>query len=105
MRTALATAAAAGVLALAPLTAVPAHAAPVGTAVGVHATTQNGTDVDEPLAKDGNDDTGKYGLAGLAGLLGLFGYKKYRDHRAGTTAAAGGRIGTVDGDGSGSTRI
>lgn len=46
------------------------------------------TDRDEPLAEDGDDDTGKYGLIGLTGLFGLFGYKKYRDHRA-TTAGAG----------------
>ena len=39
------------------------------------------TDVDEPLAQDGDDDTGKYGLIGLTGLFGLFGYKKYRDRR------------------------
>lgn len=35
----------------------------------------------DPVEADGNDDTGKWGLAGLTGLVGLFGYKKYRDHR------------------------
>ncbi len=39
-------------------------------------------DVDgDPVEADGDDDSGKWGLAGLTGLFGLFGYKKYREHR------------------------
>ena len=33
----------------------------------------------DPVEGDGNNDSGKWGLAGLTGLVGLFGYKKYRE--------------------------
>ncbi len=103
MRRALATTALAAGIALgsAPLLATPAAAAPVTTEVLASAE----TDTDEPLAEDGNDDTGKYGLIGLTGLFGLFGYKKYRDHRAAQRRTTAGPIGDVDGDGSGSRRV
>ena len=109
MRRALATTALVGGLALTPLTAAPA-AAEAPSAV-VLATTQleqevsgsaDGTDVDEPFAQDGDDDSGRWGLMGLLGLTGLFGYKKYKDHRASTSRQ---RVGVVDTDGSGSNRI
>lgn len=118
MRRALATTAAPFVLAAgialggAPLLAAPAYA---DTAVVAQ---EADTDTDEPLAEDGNDDTGKYGLIGLSGLFGLFGYKKYKEHRAATrtttttkptttprTTGTSGPIGDVDGDGSGSRRV
>ena len=94
MRTALATASIAGAIVLVPLTATTAMAAPAAAPVLTQSSepNTNGTDVDEPLAEDGNDDTGKYGLIGLSGMLGLFGYKKYKDHMAArrTTTAADG---------------
>jgi len=102
MRRALATAGVTGVLALAPFATAPASAAAPTTATPVH--TQS-TDKDEPLAKDGNDDTGKYGLIGLTGMLGLFGYKKYRDAQGTRRSEAGQPIGTIDTDGTGSSRI
>ena len=89
MRRALATATIAGAVALVPLTAVAAAADEAPLAAGVVLTQQDDTDVDEPLADDGNDDTGKYGLIGLTGLFGLFGYKKYKDHRASRTTTTG----------------
>jgi hypothetical protein len=113
MRRALATTALAAGLALggAPLLAPAALAAPLPPETG---TTQEAeTDRDEPAAQDGNDDTGKWGLAGLTGLFGLFGYRKYRDVRAARAAQSGGTgparstgpIGDVDGDGSGSRKV
>ena len=110
MRKALATAALAGGLVLAPVAAAgPAFAAAPALATTnqveeeVNGST-DGTDVDEPGAQDGDDDSGRWGLTGLLGMLGLFGYKKYRDHRA-SSGASGQRVGVVDSDGSGSTRI
>ena len=108
MRRALATTALAAGIALggAPLVAAPAFASAPSSDVVVAQDAETATD--EPLAEDGNDDTGKYGLIGLTGLLGLFGYKKYKEHRAarpqGTTGTSG-PVGDVDGDGSGSRRI
>ena len=103
MRRALATTALAAGIALAGAPfAAPALADDAPTTVVVASETD--TDTDEPLAEDGNDDTGKYGLIGLTGLLGLFGYKKYRDHRA-TRQQTSGPIGGVDTDGSGSRRV
>ena len=96
MRRALATASVAGVLALAPFATAPAFA-DVAVA-GPVLTSNQGTDTDEPLTQDGNDDTGKYGLIGLTGMLGLFGYKKYRDHQAASRTA--GTTGTTGPDGS-----
>jgi hypothetical protein len=108
MRRALATTALAAGITLggAPLLAVPAFAAAPTASITV-ASPETETDVDEPLAEDGNDDTGKYGLIGLTGLFGLFGYKKYRDHRAAQRRSTGtsGPIGDIDGDGSGSRRV
>ncbi|MCW2616358.1 MAG: hypothetical protein JWN08_3352 [Frankiales bacterium] len=95
MRRALATATIAGAIALVPFTATAyADDALAGGAV----LTTSETDTDEPLAEDGNDDTGKYGLIGLTGLFGLFGYKKYRDHRA--TRSTTDATGTTGTDGS-----
>ena len=106
MRRALATAALVGGVVLTPLAAVPAqaaapHAAPFTSTQGE---STDGTDVDEPGAQDGDDDSGRWGLTGLLGLLGLFGYKTYEDHRA-STGRAGQPVGTVDTDGSGSRRV
>ena len=111
MRRALATTALVGGLALTPLAAAAPAFAAAPTAV-VLATTDkigeqvngstDGTDIDEPGAQDGDDDSGRWGLMGLLGLGGLFGYKKYKDHRANT---AGQRVGAVDTDGSGSSRL
>ncbi len=80
MRRALATVTIAGAVALVPFTAATASA-DTTLATGSVIAQDSDVDVDEPLAEDGNDDTGKYGLIGLTGLFGLFGYKKYRDHR------------------------
>ncbi len=103
MRRALATTALAAGIALAGAPfAAPALADDVPSTTLVASETD--TDTDEPLAEDGNDDTGKYGLIGLTGLFGLFGYKKYRDHRA-TRQRTAGPIGSVDDDGSGSRRV
>ena len=96
MRRALATTALVGGLALTPLTAAPASAEAPAAAV---LATGAGTDIDEPGAQDGDDDSGRWGLMGLLGLTGLFGYKKYKDHRASQ------RVGAVDTDGSGSRRV
>ena len=110
MRRALAAAGIVGAVAFTPLAAAPAFAAPAHTDVVVAQEAE--TDGDELGNKDGDDDTGRYGLMGLLGLLGLFGYKKYKEHRAaqatqtrstGTTGT--GTVGDVDGDGSGSRRI
>ena len=100
MRKALATVALAGGLVLAPVATAPALAAAPVTAP-VLANNIDDTDKDEFGNRDGDDDSGRYGLMGLLGLAGLFGYKKYKDHRA----ASGQRVGTVDTDGSGSRRI
>lgn len=93
MPRALATAGLAGALAV---TGLSLSAAPAQASSPVHAaTTTPTTPVDgDPVEGDGNNDSGKWGLAGLTGMLGLFGYKKYRDSRA---AYAGDRT-------SGSTR-
>ncbi len=89
MRKALATAAVAGAVALAPFAAPAAYAAEQRIAAPV-LTQTDGEDVDEPLEQDGDDDTGKYGLIGLSGLFGLFGYKKYKDHKAARSAGTDG---------------
>lgn len=47
----------------------------------------------DPAESDGNDDTGKWGLAGLLGLFGLFGYRKYRDSRTESTHNTSARYG------------
>lgn len=91
MRRALATATIAGAIAIVPFTAATASADEV---VAGPVLTTSETDTDEPLAEDGNDDTGKYGLIGLTGMLGLFGYKKYRDHQATRTTGTTGTDGT-----------
>ena len=102
MRKALATAALAGGLVLAPVAAGTALAeAPAPSVVLATGESTDGTDIDEPGAQDGDDDSGRWGLLGLLGLTGLFGYKKYKDHKA----ASGSRVGAVDTDGSGSRRI
>lgn len=65
------------------LTGVTMSAAPAQAATSVRAATTTPAPIDgDPVAQDGNDDSGKWGLAGLTGLVGLFGYKKYRDQRA-----------------------
>ena len=102
MRRALATTALVGGLALTPLTAAPASAEAPTAVVLATGNSTDGTDIDEPGAQDGDDDSGRWGLMGLLGLTGLFGYKKYKDHRAST---GGQRVGAVDTDGSGSNRI
>ena len=94
MRRALATGTIVGALALVPFTAAAAHAADDQLAAAPALTQTDDTDVDEPLAEDGNDDTGKYGLIGLTGLLGLFGYKKYREHTAARNVGGPGASGT-----------
>ena len=108
MRRALATTALAAGIALAGAPfAAPALAddAPSTTVVA------SSVDSDEPLEKDKDDDTGKYGVIGLSGLLGLFGYKKYKEHRAHrattttTRQQTSGPIGGIDEDGSGSRRV
>jgi hypothetical protein len=108
MRRALAAAGIVGAIAFTPLAAAaPAFAAPASTEVVVAQEAE--TDGDELGNKDGDDDTGRYGLMGLLGLFGLFGYKKYKEHRAAQTRTQGttgtGTVGDVDGDGSGSRRI
>jgi len=99
MRRALATATIAGAIALVPFTAATASADDSLAAPALTQTqdegTGNETDNDEPGAKDGDDDTGKYGLIGLTGLLGLFGYKKYKDHQASRTTGTTGTDGTT----------
>lgn len=92
MRRALATVTIAGAVALVPFTAATASADTTPAAGSVLAQ-ESEVDEDEPLADDGNDDTGKYGLIGLTGLFGLFGYKKYRDHRAARTTGTTGTTG------------
>lgn len=78
----LATAGIAGALAFTGLTI---GTAPAQASVTVQAATTTPTPADaDPVEQDGNDDSGKWGLAGLTGLVGLFGYKKYRDHRTST---------------------
>lgn len=102
MRRALATTAlAAGVVLGGPLLA----AAALADGADSTAVVASSVDVDEPLERDQDDDTGKYGVVGLTGLLGLFGYKKYKEHRATRTTGTTGPIGDVDGDGSGSRRV
>ena len=106
MRRALAAAGIVGAVAFTPLAATPAFAAPAHTDVVVAQSAD--TDGDELGNKDGDDDTGRYGLMGLLGLLGLFGYKKYKEHQASRTTQTtnrGGSVGDVDSDGSGSRRI
>lgn len=104
MRRALAAAGIVGAVAFTPLVAAPAFAAPAYTDVVVAQEAE--TDGDELGNKDGDDDTGRYGLMGLLGLLGLFGYKKYKEHQASRdTTNRGGSVGDVDTDGSGSRRI
>jgi len=93
MRRALATATIAGAIAIVPFTAATASA-DEAVAGPVLATGETGTDIDEPLAEDGNDDTGKYGLIGLTGMFGLFGYKKYKDQQATRNADTTGTTGT-----------
>lgn len=77
----LATAGLAGALAVTGLTL---GSAPAQAASPVHAATTTPTaPVDgDPVEGDGNNDSGKWGLAGLTGMVGLFGYKKYRDSRS-----------------------
>ena len=79
MRKAIASTALAGGLILAPLTAVAAPAYAAGPSAVVAASSQS----------NGDDNSGRWGLAGLAGLLGLFGYKKYKAYRATTRADEG----------------
>ncbi len=102
MRRALATAALVGGVVLTPaVVAGSAHAAPVLT--NTQGESVDSVDKDElGAAQDGDDDSGRWGLAGLLGLTGLFGYKKYRDHQASRSGAA---VGGVDTDGSGSRRL
>ena len=75
-------------LATGPVTAVP-------TASSSHAYSSTAIlAVDgDPAESDGNDDTGKWGLAGLLGLFGLFGYRKYRDARTSSTQTTSARPG------------
>jgi len=76
MRKALATAGLLGAMSFSVLGASTAATAAAPVQVVVAA------DVDgDPVEADGDDDSGKWGLAGLTGLVGLFGYKKYREHR------------------------
>ena len=100
MRRALATATIAGAVALIPMTAVSAAADELAAPVGTVIDSEDDTDKDEPLAQDGDDDSGKYGLIGLSGMLGLFGYKKYKDHQAARTTTTG----TTGTDGTGTSR-
>lgn len=77
---AVATAGLAGVLAV---TGLSLSAASAQAFSPVRAATTTPTPVDgDPVEGDGNNDSGKWGLAGLTGMVGLFGYKKYRDSRA-----------------------
>lgn len=101
MRRALATTGLLGVVALSGvgLGAGPAAATTLVSHSGT--TLAQDVDSDEPVSQDGDDDTGKYGLIGLTGMLGLFGYRHLKNVRSRST----GPIGTVDTDGSGSTRI
>lgn len=73
MRKALATAGLLGALSLGVFGMGSASAATPSQAAAV--STQDG----DPVETDGNNDSGKWGLAGLTGLVGLFGYKKYRE--------------------------
>ena len=77
LRHALAGVAIAGTMGLSGLTLglAPAQAAPVH----LSATSTTAPTDGDPVEGDGNNDSGKWGLAGLTGL---FGYKKYRDLRA-----------------------
>jgi len=82
MPRALATAGLFGALSL---TGLALSAVPAQAASHVLSASSTPTPVDgDPVAQDGNNDSGKWGLAGLTGMVGLFGYKKYRDHRTAT---------------------